>query len=98
MLLNLCQTCLRDIGIYQYFYDTLYLMIQRRMSQRSTISTKSDGVRRTKSDGVRSGHSSTGGNAITEHSKTTIPAVTVKTNDSGQIVNAAGLCATVNKK
>ena len=71
-------------------------MIQRRMSQRSTISTKPNGVRRTKSDLVGSGHSSTGGNAITEHSKTTIPAVTVKTNDSGQIVNAAGVCATVN--
>ena len=68
------------------------------MSQRSTMSTKSNGVRRTKSDVVRSGQSSTGGNAITEHSKTTIPADTVKTNDSRQIVNAAGLCATVNKK
>ena len=68
------------------------------MSQRSTMSKKSDGVRRTKSDVVRSGHSSTGGNAITEHSKTTIPAVTVKTNDSGQIVEAVGLCATTNKK
>ena len=73
-------------------------MIQRRMSQRSTMSTKSGEVRRTKSDGVRSRHSSTGGNAITEHSKTTIPAVTVKTNDSGQIINAAGLCASMNKK
>ena len=62
------------------------------------MSKKSDGVRRTKSDVVRSGHSSTAGNAITEHSQTTIPAVTVKTNDSGQIVNAAGLFATMNKK
>ena len=68
------------------------------MSQRSTMSKKSDGVRRTKSDVVRSGQSSTGGNAITEHSKTTIPAVTVKTNDSGPIVKAAGFCATMNKK
>ena len=73
-------------------------MIQRRMSQRSTMATKSNGVRRTMSDGVRSGQSSTGGNAITEHSKTTIPAVTVKTNDSGPIVKAAGLCTTMNKK
>ena len=73
-------------------------MIQRRMSQRSTMSKKSDGVRRTKSDVVRSGHSSIGGNAITEHSKTTIPAVTVKINDSGKTVNAAGLCASMNKK
>ena len=73
-------------------------MIQRRMSQRSTMSKKSDGVRRTRSDGVRSGHSSTGGNAITEHSKTTIPAVTVKTSESGQIVKAAGLGAAMNKK
>ena len=73
--------------IFTNIYEILLEMIQRRMSQRSTLSTNSDGM--------RSGHSSRRGSAITGDSETVIPAVTVKTNDSGQIVNGSGSCASM---
>ena len=73
--------------IFTNIHEILFLMIQRRMSQRSTLSTNSDGM--------RSGSSSRRGSAITGDSETVIPAVTVKTNDSGQIVNGSGSCASM---
>ena len=73
--------------IFANIYEILFQMIQRRMSQRSTLSTNSDGM--------RSGSSSRRGSAITGDSETVIPAVTVKTNDSGQIVNGSGSCASM---
>ena len=73
--------------IFANIYEILFQMMQRRMSQRSTLSTNSDGM--------RSGHSSRRGSAITGDSETVIPAVTVKTNDSGQIVNGSGSCASM---
>ena len=53
------------------------------MSQRSTLSTNSDGM--------RSGPSSRRGSAVTGDSEnTTIPAVTINGNDSGQTVKDSG--------
>ena len=73
--------------IFSHSFEYIFLIIQRRMSQRSTLSTNSDGM--------RSGSSSRRGSAITGDSETVIPAVTVKTNDSGQIVNGSGSCASM---
>jgi len=57
---------------------------KRRMSQKSTLSANSDGM--------RSGSSSRRGSAYTGDSENcgTIPAVTVGTNDSGKIIKDSG--------
>jgi len=63
---------------------TLNESTKRRMSQRSTLSANSDGM--------RSGSSSRRGSAYTGDSEngTTVPAVTVTSQDSGEIVKDSG--------
>ena len=66
--------------------------IQRRMSQKSTLSANSDGM--------RSGSSSRRGSAYNGDTENcaSIPAVTVGTNDSGKIIKGSGSRRSTGKK
>ena len=86
---NLCLTNIKKLGErqhYSYFisFTFNFFSLQRRMSQRSTLSANSDGM--------RSGSSSRRGSAYTGDPEncTTLPAVTVTRKDSGHIVKDSG--------
>ena len=68
------------------------LFFQRRMSQKSTLSANSDGM--------RSGSSSRRGSAYNGDTENcaSIPAVTVGTNDSGKIIKGSGSRRSTGKK